>query len=301
MYSVTAASRMSGVHPETLRAWERRYEAIQPRRDERGRRMYAAEDVERLRLLRRATELGHAISRLAGLDLDALREFTEEDPEAPAGLLPPARGRGELNQLVSRLLDAVARYRADECDEVLGLAATFLHPERLVRQVVAPALDAVAEAVSRGEMRVAQERLLGCCARRTISSLLGSYRRRAGGPVVLLATLPGEAEETALMVTALMVASEGLDCVYLGTEVPHGDLADAARCTDARCVALSCVDEAPAPALLSDICAALPEDCELWLAGQAVSAAEDHPLPRSCMFFNEPDHLREHARALCRT
>ena len=33
MYGVTAASRMSGVHPETLRAWERRYEAIRPRID----------------------------------------------------------------------------------------------------------------------------------------------------------------------------------------------------------------------------------------------------------------------------
>jgi len=288
---------MSGVHPETLRAWERRYEAICPRRDERGRRMYAAEDIERLRLLRRATELGHAISRLAGLDLEALRRVGEEDPEAVA--VPAARGRGELNQLVARLLDAVSRYRADECDEVLGLAATFLHPERLVRQVVAPALSDVARAVSRGEMRVAQERLLGCCARRTISSLIGSYRRRASGPVIVLATLPGDAHEIGLMVTALMAASEGLDCIYLGTEVPHGDLADAARSTAARCLALSCVEGPPEARLLADICAALPDGCELWLAGAGAAAIDDDALPRMCVSFSEPDHLREHARALC--
>jgi len=300
MYSVTAASRMSGVHPETLRAWERRYDAIQPRRDERGRRMYAAEDVERLRLLRRATELGHAISRLAALDLAELRAFCEQNrdiPDVPSG----ARRKGELNQLVARLLDAVTRYRADECDEVLGLAATFLHPERLVRQVVAPALDDVAAAVSRGEMRVAQERLLGCCARRTIGSLIGGYRRRSGGPVAVLATLPGEAQEIGLMVTALMAASEGLDCIYLGPEVPHGDLSDAVRATGARCLALSCAQGPPQPAVLADIAGALPDDCEFWLAGTgAAGLVEDGSLPRACVVLHEPDHLRAHARALCR-
>jgi DNA-binding transcriptional MerR regulator len=297
MYSVTAASRMSGVHPETLRAWERRYEAICPRRDERGRRVYAPEDVERLILLRRATERGHAISRLAGMGLEDLRRISEEGGDATAAA---TLGDGGLNQLVGRLLDAVRRYRADECDEVLGLAATFLEPERLVGQVVAPALHLARESVSGGSLRVAQERLLGRSARRTIGSLVSSYRSRAQGPVVVLASLAGERDEVALMVTALMTVCEGLDCVYLGPEVPHDDLADAVRSTQARCLILSCTGGCPDGRALAEVAAALPGGCELWLAGEAVAGDHGVTLPAGCTCIVEREALRERARALCR-
>ena len=35
-YSIQAVSRQSGVHPVTLRAWERRYGLIRPARTERA-------------------------------------------------------------------------------------------------------------------------------------------------------------------------------------------------------------------------------------------------------------------------
>jgi methanogenic corrinoid protein MtbC1 len=296
MYGVTAASRMSGVHPETLRAWERRYEAIRPRRDERGRRLYAPEDVERLTLLRRATERGHAISRLAGLGLEDLRRISEEADAVAAA----AAGEGGLGQLVGRLLDAVRRYRGDECDEVLGLAATFLDPGRLVRDVVVPARHLARESVSSGTLRVAQERLLGCSARRTIGSLVSSYRRTTQGPAVVLASLAGESDEVSLMVAALMVASEGLDCVYLGPEVPLDDLADAVRATQACCLILDCAEGRPDEHLLAAVAAALPAGCELWLAGEGAARGDGAALPAGCTCIPEPEALRGRARTLGR-
>ena len=65
-YPIRAVSRLTGISIDTLRAWERRHDAVTPVRDERGR-MYTDADVARLRLLRQAVEQGHSIGRLAGL------------------------------------------------------------------------------------------------------------------------------------------------------------------------------------------------------------------------------------------
>src|SRR5437764_818197 len=46
-------SKRSGVSPELLRAWERRYGLLQPTRTSSGLRLYSAEDVERVQLMRR--------------------------------------------------------------------------------------------------------------------------------------------------------------------------------------------------------------------------------------------------------
>ena len=65
---------MTGIGIDTLRAWERRYGAVTPLRDDRGR-MYTEADVARLRLLSGAVEQGHSIGRLAGLSNDQLRDL----------------------------------------------------------------------------------------------------------------------------------------------------------------------------------------------------------------------------------
>jgi len=74
LYPIRAVSRLTGIGIDTLRAWERRYGAVTPTRDDRGR-MYTEADVERLRLLNGAVERGHSIGRLAGLSNDQLTEL----------------------------------------------------------------------------------------------------------------------------------------------------------------------------------------------------------------------------------
>ena len=59
-YPIRAVSKLTGIAIDTLRAWERRYGAVTPTRDERGR-MYTDADVARLRLLGGAVESGHSI------------------------------------------------------------------------------------------------------------------------------------------------------------------------------------------------------------------------------------------------
>ena len=75
-YPIRAVSLMLGVSIDTLRAWERRYGAVTPARDERGR-MYTDADIRRIRLLHHAVENGHAIGRVAHLTNEALEQIAE--------------------------------------------------------------------------------------------------------------------------------------------------------------------------------------------------------------------------------
>lgn len=294
MYSVTAASRMSGIPPETLRAWERRYEVVQPRRDERGRRVYGVADVERLRLLRRGTELGHSISRLVTLDEDDLRHLGKQ--------CPAAEEQSSGSVLVTRLIDAVTRYRVDECDEIFGLAATLLSPLALLDDVLTPAMLSTREAWHRGEITKAQEGLLCASARRTFGALIATYRRRADGPVMVLATLPGEHEDIGLMITALLAVTQGCDCIDLGSNVSVDDIIAGVKATDARCVSLSCVTRKPSCRVvppLADLCNRLPKSCEIWLGGSNACDLDVAHLPERCVRIAGTDALQQRLNLLC--
>ena len=63
-------SRRSGVSPELLRAWERRYDLLQPRRSEGGLRLYSHTDLERVRAMQRHLAL---LSRPAAVARAILR------------------------------------------------------------------------------------------------------------------------------------------------------------------------------------------------------------------------------------
>ena len=64
-----AVARIAGMPVATLRIWEQRYQAVRPITAASGHRLYMAADVERVTLLRRLTQQGHAIGLLARTQL----------------------------------------------------------------------------------------------------------------------------------------------------------------------------------------------------------------------------------------
>lgn len=73
-YRIGAVSRLTGVPADTLRVWERRYGVVTPHRTASGTRLYSAEDIGRLSLIKQLVDRGDAISRVAALSMDQLRE-----------------------------------------------------------------------------------------------------------------------------------------------------------------------------------------------------------------------------------
>lgn len=76
-YRSGAVARMLRMPVATLRIWERRYQVTDVHCTPAGHRLYAAEDVKRLALLKQLTGIGHAIGRIAKLSLTQLQEVAQ--------------------------------------------------------------------------------------------------------------------------------------------------------------------------------------------------------------------------------
>ena len=74
-YRSGVAARLAGLSVETLRVWERRYDLSGTRRSASGQRLYTADQVQRLGLLKQLVDRGHPIGQLAHLSTDELRRL----------------------------------------------------------------------------------------------------------------------------------------------------------------------------------------------------------------------------------
>ena len=76
MLSIAAVERDTGIAKDTLRVWERRYNFPTPLRDKNDDRVYPADQIEKLRLLKRLLDLGHRPGRIVPLPIEALKELS---------------------------------------------------------------------------------------------------------------------------------------------------------------------------------------------------------------------------------
>jgi DNA-binding transcriptional MerR regulator len=136
-------SRRSGVSPELLRAWERRYGLLRPARTAGGMRLYSPADVERVHLMRRHLAAGLSAAEAAAQAVRAAAVDRE------GAVLAPAAVRQELAGALDRFDEPGAQAILDRL-----LAATTV--ETLLGDVVMPYLAELGERWQRGEVSVAQ-------------------------------------------------------------------------------------------------------------------------------------------------
>src|SRR3954469_2462370 len=133
-------SRRTGVSPELLRQWERRYDLLNPIRSSGGLRLYSLEDLERVRLMARHIADGVAAREAAGLAASV--EF-EQPPEAGSAGAP--RGAAAFDpdaarEALHRAVDAYDEPAAQAVMDNLLAAATI---DAVLSAVVVPFLREV--------------------------------------------------------------------------------------------------------------------------------------------------------------
>ena len=65
-FPIRTVSSLTGVKPVTLRAWERRYQLLTPRRTDKGHRLYSRDDIDRITRLQTLLEQGIPVREAAG-------------------------------------------------------------------------------------------------------------------------------------------------------------------------------------------------------------------------------------------
>ena len=229
MLRIGELSRRSGVSPELLRAWERRYGVLRPLRSSGGLRLYSLDDLERVRRMREHLERGLAAAEAAAL---VTRADSGSTGLAGGG---PATARAEL----AATLEAFDEPGAQAVLDARLAAATL---DTVLAEVVLPVLHELGERWQRGEVSVAQEHFASSVVRGRLLGLARGWGRGLG-PLSLLACLPGEEHELGLMAFGLALRARGWRITYLGADVPVETVDHTAHALEPELVVLSSVAE----------------------------------------------------------
>ena len=124
-HPIRVVAQRTGLTTATLRAWERRYMAIQPSRSEGGQRIYSDSDVQRLITLRELTKGGRSISVVAELSEEAAEALLAED-RTMAVATEGSSENGEQDGWVDRAYIQVRALDADGLERTLWQAAMML-------------------------------------------------------------------------------------------------------------------------------------------------------------------------------
>jgi MerR family transcriptional regulator, light-induced transcriptional regulator len=223
-------SKRSGVSPELLRAWERRYGLLRPVRSAGGLRLYTPEDVERVRVMRRHLADGLAAAEAAALALGA----GVGDRAAPMALRPEA-ARDDLAQ-------ALDRYDEPRAQLILDRLLAVATVDTLLSEVVLPYLHDLGERWQRGDASVAQEHFASSVVRGRLLGLARGWGLGLG-PTAVLACLPGEQHDLGLIAFGLALHARGWRIVYLGSDSPIETVEEVSRQLDPSLVVLTAVSE----------------------------------------------------------
>jgi len=283
---------MTGLTPDVIRAWERRYGVVDPRRGPRGARLYGAADVARLRLLQQVVASGRAIGDVATLsdaELSRLAGLVSEDQ-------PRRRANAAGTDAIECALAALERFDAVALDHCLSDALIALGGREFCRRIAGPLLEEIGNRWADGRVAIADEHLLSASMRTLLAGIL-RVRGVPRGPAVLLATPRGERHEFGLLRAALTIADAGLALCYLGTDLPAAEISAAARRAQAMVVGLGIVNGENHPNALEEVRRIerdLPAGTELWLGGgQASALVQDMRKSRALVVPDERELERE--------
>jgi DNA-binding transcriptional MerR regulator len=210
-------SRRLGVSDHVLRAWERRYGLLRPVRSAGGFRLYSEADLDRVRRMQAHLARGLSAAQAARAAID---------DERPAGTAPPATAadhRGTPAAEAEALARALDEFDEPAAQAVLDRLLATLTVETVLRDIVLPYLHELGERWASGTASVAQEHFASNLIRARLASL-GRGWGHGHGPRALLACVPDELHDIALLAFGIVLNRHGWRIDYLGASTPIDDL-----------------------------------------------------------------------------
>ncbi len=286
-----AVLRLTGLTPDTLRAWERRYQAVTPKRSENGRRMYESSQVERLKLLARLVKSGRSISSVAKLsDAELITQSVETTQT--------------LGKEISVLLKALDRFDLKKLQGHLSQILFEMSSRDFVYHLIPQVMTQVGLGVENGKLSISQEHAL--------SEIFGNHLRKiyeSLSPVseisvepkktLLLASPEGDYHEFGLLMVAILCRKFGFETKYLGPNMPAMSLIEAAKQIKPHSIVLSIsnlpkdIEKISPRQYLKEIDKNIPKACNFWLGGTGSTQLKRSELRKNLWIFESLKDLEK--------
>lgn len=224
-YTIKVLSERTGVRPVTLRAWERRYDLLSPKRLDNNYRLYSERDIEIVRWITHRLEEGLSIST-------AVREYKDLRassiwPEAlPTVLAPQLSQTPQYPPQVyaEKLFTALITHNESEAKTIVDAIQSMFDLNIIFLEIFYPCLVEIGDAWYRGEIRIATEHFASAFIRGVLMNLLQAFPIYSQTPSLLVGCAPEEFHEIASLMLAVLLRREGYMVEYLGADLPLEDL-----------------------------------------------------------------------------
>ena len=236
-HTILIASRRSGVSQTVIRAWEKRYGVLTPRRCPKGTRHYLDEDIERLSLLCQLTKYGYRIGQIAKRSNDELRALQ-------AKAMPCREAVKQLTKaadFIAAARQTLDSYDADKLRCILNQALDTLGHRLTLREVVGPLIALTGEQWRDGKLGEAQEHLHTAVVRDFLAASVPGADVPVNAPGMIVCTPAGTIHELGALLATATARDLGWRVTYLGAGLPAAEIAKAVTARHARVVALSLV------------------------------------------------------------
>ncbi len=244
-FNLKAVVTETGLKPDTLRAWERRYGLPQPDRTAGGHRLYSQRDIDLIKWLIARQEEGMSISHAVSLWKQI--EESGEDPLQNRG-----KGMGEVSPSVASVrsgdnlamlrqawIDACKEFDERKADNILAEAFSLFPTETVCFELLQRGLAEVGMGWYEGRITVQQEHFASALAIRRLETMVASTPPPSRNGRILAACPPEERHTFALLLLTLLLRRNGWDVVYLGANVPAARLESTLSAADPHLVILS--------------------------------------------------------------
>ena len=280
LLTIGALSIATGIPVDTIRTWERRYGYPLPERKPSGHRVYSLSTVSRLRRVAQAIARGHRAAEVLPASESALEVLLASLPPAVTDQAVASRGSPLSGMLMpadaSEALQWVRTFDAERLKRWFHTDWARLGPLQFLEYRAAALLRAVGDAWEAKQLEVRHEHFASAVLGDFLRSVRQPLDDTARGPIVALATLPGELHGLGLQMASLVFALAGWRPLILGIDTPIEQIAALTREVSITAVALSCVDAhgAKVGAQLRALRRKLPRGVALVVGGSGAPQVE---------------------------
>jgi methanogenic corrinoid protein MtbC1 len=223
-YTLRQVVEITGVSEFTMRGWESRYRAFEPIRTPSGRRLYSQADVLRARAILSLTKCGHRVSQIARLPLLNLEQIAAKPVEAKASKAKSKINAGYAMAIQSLISDAAA-FRWREVSKSIQKARKNQEATPFIFNFLLPLMEQIGAEVQSGRFSIAQEHILTSYVRENLYALQAQKPRRSIHQArFVFATPEGDFHEVGILVAYTIAHLAGIECLYVGPNMPKADL-----------------------------------------------------------------------------
>lgn len=236
LFPIRTVCSLTGIHPVTLRAWERRYGLIRPKRTPKGHRLYSGEDIELINRVLRLLDQGVSIGQVGQL-LENTEAPVAESP-ATRTAQPPARESRGWNDYRMRLREAIGTLDVPAMNATWEDALSLFSLHTVVHELALPLQHLLQERPVTDVIAGVELAFYNRWLRQTLDTRLRQQQGCAADLHVLAVPMHESPGDLGLVLFALAAAQRGIQVHLLTTGAPLAGLEPLARRADANAIVL---------------------------------------------------------------